>query len=130
MLVALAVLLGLTAFFVDQSVIYPLILMQDSDVNLRCFLSLKNFNTGYIRQTISPEIGTLRSKLLSTYNISTGESVTIDYPNLKSLGYSGVFSGNTESFTHKLREGVIVCYTRSFGPAFNGFLALYREEEI
>ncbi|MDD4353771.1 MAG: hypothetical protein PHN56_04925 [Candidatus Nanoarchaeia archaeon] len=127
MLVALAVLLGLTAFFVDQSVIYPLVLMEDSDVNLRCFLSLKNFNTGYIRQVNNPPSGTLREKILSTYDISTGSALVINYPSLQSIGYSGIFSGNNEQFRQKLAQGVIVCYTRSFGPDYDGFLALYKE---
>jgi len=128
MLVVLAVLLSLTAFFVDQAVIFPLVLMKDTDVNLRCFLSLKNFNTGYVRQTQILPNGSLRQKLESTYNLTKeSSSITMD-DSLISLGYSGIFSGNEESFRAMLTDDryVVTCYTRSFGPVYNGFIALYR----
>ncbi|MDD2679139.1 MAG: hypothetical protein PHS81_04620 [Candidatus Nanoarchaeia archaeon] len=129
LLLALAVLLGLTAFFVDQSVVYPLVLMMDSEINLKCFLSLINLNNqGYIREGETAPAGTLRKELVLLYNIDESMKKAQNYNIAMELGYSGVFTGNEEEFQRLRASGArIRCYTRSFGPAKTGYIALYSE---
>ena len=132
MLVVLAVLLGLTAFFIDQSVVYPLVLMQDTEVTLKCFLSLINLNSqGYIRQgEVPPEFpeNSLRNELLKVYNIEEVVTTKKDDSKLQILGYSGIFTGNYAEFLDLMQDAnfKIMCYTRSFGPANKGYIAIYR----
>ena len=129
MLLALAILLGMAAFFIDQSVVYPLVLMIDSDVNLRCYLSLIRVSQSYIRASDIPQEGTLREKLLTSYNIDENIKESMDNEYLTRLGYSGIFFGDEAEFRTFRNNNQIMCYARSFGPARQGYIALYKSND-
>jgi hypothetical protein len=128
MLVALGALLGFTSFYIDQATIQPIISMKDSEVSLKCFMTLVRLGNGkYLRMGETVPQDSLRSKLVTTYNLQDSAMI-INYDYLQALGYSGVFSGNEEEFIEFLKsdEYSAQCYIRSYGPVERGFVAIYK----
>ncbi|MFA5333725.1 MAG: hypothetical protein WC376_04490 [Candidatus Nanoarchaeia archaeon] len=132
LLLVLGVLLGFTAMYVDQATVRPIILMRDSEVDMRCFLTLIRIQgNDYIRTGQTPPENSLRQKLLDTYNISGTASSTKEYKNLELLGYKGVYVGNEAEFRNELSSSdkLFYCYLRSYGPVEKGFIAIYGENK-
>jgi hypothetical protein len=130
LLLVLGVLLGFTAMYVDQVAIRPIILMRDSEVNMKCFLTLLRIQgNDYIRMGETLPKNSLREKLMATYNIENEIGISKEYKNLEILGYSGVYMGNDADFREKLSGNDITfeCYMRSYGPVQKGFIAIYGE---
>jgi hypothetical protein len=130
MLIVLGVLLGFTSYYIDQAAIKPIVLMKDSEVNMKCFLVLLRNTKGYINIGEVAPSDTYRSKLLNTYSISYSYSSFEPSSTLNTLGYSGIFMGNEEEFrnliSNVLSEFKIQCYMRSYGPVQKGFIAIYK----
>jgi hypothetical protein len=132
LLLVLGVMLGFTSMYVDQATVKPIILMKDSEVNMKCFLTLLRIEgNDYIRLGETPPSGSKREKLIQNYNLDSNLNTTKEYDNLITLGYSGVFIGNEASFRKELSSGDITmeCYIRSYGPVEQGFIAIYGDNE-
>jgi len=130
LLIVMGTMLALSSFFIDQATVRPIILMRDSEVNMRCFLTLLNIESNnYIRTGQNPPDETLRQRLLNTYGISQESAQSKEYLNIQRLGYSGVISANDAEFRRALSQKNIECYIRSYGPVDRGFVAIYSEDE-
>jgi hypothetical protein len=130
LLIAMGTMLALSSFFIDQATVRPIILMRDSEVNMRCFLILLNIESNnYIRTGQNPPDESLRQRLLDTYGIGQEAAQSKEYLNIQRLGYSGVLSANDAEFRQELSQKNIECYIRSYGPVERGFVAIYSEDE-
>jgi hypothetical protein len=127
-LIVLGVLLGFTSFYIDQATIRPIVLMKDSEVEMKCFLMLIRNVNGYLRKGENPPSNSLRSSLLSNYNIQSDAVQLKETQNLEDLGYKGIFIGNESIFKNFLSysEHSVECYIRSYGPVEKGFIAIYK----
>ncbi|MBN1923318.1 MAG: hypothetical protein JW791_00985 [Nanoarchaeota archaeon] len=139
MMIMLAVLLGYTAFYVDQVTVRPVVLMRDSEVSLKCFLVLNSIIGGeYVREGEPVDEGTLKSDLLQTYQLVNQQEFFMsdnqeEYEELLELVYgpSEIIVNNERVFMQILREGApAACLVRLYGPVRTGFAGLYVTDEI
>lgn len=136
MMLMLAALLGYTAFYIDQVTLKPVVLMQDTEVSLRCFFILSNVvGNEYLRDGEVPESNTLRERLVvQTYAVQGqpqdyfGEHVEPFYDILESLfGNSEFATAQKNVFwtTVQQRNLPVSCYMNVFGPVRMGTTGLF-----
>ncbi len=138
MMIVLAVLLGYTAYYVDQVVIRPVVLMQDAEVGLKCFFALSNIIGGeYVREGEPVPEGSLRSDLMESYQISNVQELYLgDYQDIyeESLalmyGDAEVIIRNDQVFWQAVRSIPVTCYLSVYGPVRIGTAGLFTQRDV
>lgn len=141
MMIVLAVLLGYTAFYIDQVMIRPVVMMVDAEVNLRCFFMLSSIIGGeYVRDGEAVPEGSMRHELLKTYGLTnTQEGAYLKkyadiYNESLSLmfGQSELIVRNEEVFwqTVYFHDLPVQCYMTVYGPIRTGTAGIFGKESV
>ncbi len=142
MMLMLVVTLGYTAFFVEQTVVRPIVRVSDQETSLKCFFMLTNvLGSDYLRDGEIPAEGTLRHRLVSdTYEISPYQDYVYgDKMKTYKKPLESQF-GNVELVTYDkeilklalnsrfLEDYSLLCFMDVYGPVNTGVSAMFRRK--
>ncbi|PIU63459.1 hypothetical protein COS83_00545 [archaeon CG07_land_8_20_14_0_80_38_8] len=141
MMIMLAVLLGFTAYYVDQITVRPVVLMIDSEVNLRCFFVLSQIaSSEYVREGEPVPDNSLRMELLKTYGLSNSQEKAYfgtyqdTYEESLNLMYgdSKIIVRNDDVFwtTVQAHSIPVACSMNVFGPVRTGTAGLFTTDSL
>lgn len=149
MMIVLAVLLGFTAFYVDQVMIRPVVMMKDTETSLRCFFVLSNIiGTDYIRDGETVPSNSMRVDLLKTYGLknvqeevelttyeeSFKQSLELMYGNTslqirnEEVFWTTVAGADTKE--KNIPALPVACYMNVYGPIRIGTAGLFTQAAI
>lgn len=139
MMLVLAALLAYTAFYIDEVTLRPVVEMQSTESDLRCFLILSNIiGSNYLRDSEPVPNGSLRQELIRFYGLNNVERVNLGdreelFRNVLLIQYgnSETVIAEEEIFWSALNRYNIPfeCYTRVYGPIRIGIAALFLNPE-
>jgi len=133
MLCVLALLLGLTSFYIDRVSVNPIVVMHDSEVSLKCHFVLSNaVGSEYSRQSDIISEDSLKYNLTQTYGLDDVQQ--FDYGTLEesfkealSLTYEDT-DINILTNTEYIRIGNFICSIELYGPSSSSIAGLSKGE--
>jgi hypothetical protein len=141
MMILLAVLLGYTAFYIDQVTIRPVVMMIDSEISLKCFFVLSSIMGGeYVRDGEPVPEDSMRHELLKTYGLQNAQEAAVlkkyadVYNESLNLMYGGaeLIVRNEEVFwqTVFFHNLPVECFTTVYGPIRTGTAGLFTRSAV